>query len=130
MTSHLGNAPLYTQVEAALASEISTATLPPGSQVPPEERLIERFGVSRTTIRKAIENLVARGLVEIRRGKGTFVAPPKLTQELTALTGFVEDMIAAGRCLPGSCGAPESWAPPCPSSPQRRPLPPSNRARV
>nr|KIU68738.1 GntR family transcriptional regulator [Brucella anthropi] len=59
--------------------------------------MIERFGVSRTTVRKAIENLVARGLVEIRRGKGTFVAQPKVTQELTELTGFVEDMQALGR---------------------------------
>jgi GntR family transcriptional regulator len=92
-----GDNPLYTQVEAALALEISTSALAPGSQLPPEERLIERFSVSRTTVRKAIENLVARGLVEIRRGKGTFVAQPKITQELTALTGFVEDMKAHGR---------------------------------
>ncbi|MBN3796943.1 GntR family transcriptional regulator [Burkholderia sp. Ac-20392] len=97
MNSELGNAPLYTKVETALALEISTSVLPPGSQLPPEERLIERFGVSRTTVRKAIENLVARGLVEIRRGKGTFVAEPKITQELTELTGFVEDMHALGR---------------------------------
>ncbi len=40
---------------------------------------------------------MARGLVEIRRGKGTFVAHPKITQELTQLTGFVEDMEALGR---------------------------------
>ncbi|MDM4442874.1 GntR family transcriptional regulator, partial [Klebsiella oxytoca] len=81
---------------AALAAEISAATLPPGSQLPPEDRLIERFSVSRTTVRKAIENLVARGLVEIRCGKGTFVAQPKIIQELTELTGFVEDMQALG----------------------------------
>ncbi|MDM4442600.1 GntR family transcriptional regulator, partial [Klebsiella oxytoca] len=43
------------------------------------------------------ENLVARGLVEIRCGKGTFVAQPKIIQELTELTGFVEDMQALGR---------------------------------
>lgn len=80
-----------------MASEISDGTMPPGSQLPSEDRLIERFGFSRTTVRKAIENLVARGLVEIRRGKGTFVAEPKITQELTELTGFVEDMLALGR---------------------------------
>jgi GntR family transcriptional regulator len=56
-----------------------------------------RFGVSRTTVRKAVENLVARGLVEIRRGKGTFVTKPKIRQDLTQLSGFVEDMIALGR---------------------------------
>jgi GntR family transcriptional regulator len=40
---------------------------------------------------------VSRGLVEIRRGKGTFVAAPKITQELRELSGFVEDMHALGR---------------------------------
>ncbi|WP_140861395.1 GntR family transcriptional regulator [Myxococcus xanthus] len=89
--------PLYAKVEMTLASEIADAVLPPGSQLPSEDRLIERFGVSRTTVRKAIENLVVRGLVEIRRGRGTFVAQPKVIQELTELTGFVEDMQALGR---------------------------------
>ena len=89
--------PLYAQIEAALASDISGGALPPGSQLPTEERLIERFNASRITVRKAIENLVLRGQVEIRRGKGTFVTQPKISQELTELTGFVEDMQALGR---------------------------------
>jgi GntR family transcriptional regulator len=97
MNSEYEHSPLYAKVETALASDITDAILPPGSQLPPEDRLIERFSVSRTTVRKAIENLVARGLVEIRRGKGTFVAQPKVTQQLTDLTGFVEDMRALGR---------------------------------
>jgi GntR family transcriptional regulator len=58
---------------------------------------VERFKVSRTTVRKAVQNLVERGLVEVRRGKGTFVTQPKITQELTELTGFVEDMQTLGR---------------------------------
>ncbi len=90
-------APLYARVETALAAEIAAGSLPPGSQLPPEDRLVERFAVSRTTVRKAVEHLVARGLVEIRRGKGTFVTEPKLTQALTGLSGFVEDMVALGR---------------------------------
>lgn len=97
MSNEFEHGPLYAKVEAALAAEIATSMLSAGSQLPPEDRLIERFGVSRTTVRKAIENLVARGLVEIRRGKGTFVAQPRMTQELTELTGFVEDMQALGR---------------------------------
>src|SRR5690606_14120932 len=78
-------------------SDISALILPAGSQLPSEDRLVERFKVSRTTIRKAIENLGARGVVEIQRGKYTFVAQPKITQELTELTGFVEDMQTLGR---------------------------------
>jgi GntR family transcriptional regulator len=89
--------PLYAQVEAALAASIADGTLEPGAQLPPEDSLTERFGVSRTTIRQTVQNLARRGLVEIRRGKGTFVTEPKITQELTELSGFVEDMEALGR---------------------------------
>src|SRR5882757_2521533 len=89
--------PLYAQVEVVLAASIADGTLPPGSQLPSEDSLIERFAVSRTTIRKTIQNLANSGLIEIRRGKGTFVTQPKITQELTELSGFVEDMRALGR---------------------------------
>jgi len=89
--------PLYERVESALAAGIADGSLPQGTQLPPEDGLVDRFKVSRTTVRKAIQNLVERGLVEVRRGKGTFVAQPKITQELTELTGFVEDMQALGR---------------------------------
>jgi GntR family transcriptional regulator len=92
-----GAVPLYAQVEATLATDIGEGRLMPGSQLAPEASLSERFGVSRPTVRQAIQRLIQRGMVEIRRGKGTFVAAPKLTQPLTALTSFVEDMLAAGR---------------------------------
>jgi GntR family transcriptional regulator len=88
---------LYSRVETVLASEINDGDLKIGDQLPTEDILIARFEVSRITIRRAIQNLVGRGLVEIRRGKGTFVAAPKMTQELTELSGFVEDMHALGR---------------------------------
>src|SRR5215470_3928194 len=88
---------LYERVESVLAAGIADGSLPPETQLPAEERLIEQFKVSRTTVRKAIQNLIERGLVEVRRGKGTFVTQPKITQELTELTGFVEDMQALGR---------------------------------
>jgi GntR family transcriptional regulator len=89
--------PLYAQLESILAAEIGGGTFAPGSQLPNEEELVERYGVSRTTIRQTIQNLVRRGLIEIRRGKGTFVLQPKITQELTELSGFVEDMQSLGR---------------------------------
>jgi GntR family transcriptional regulator len=84
-------------VEAILASSIADGTFPPGSRLPNEDELVERFAVSRTTIRQTIQNLIRRGLIEIRRGKGTFVTQPKITQELTELSGFVEDMQSLGR---------------------------------
>src|SRR5262252_2968384 len=91
------NSLLYSRVETVLASEIADGDLRVGDQLPTEDSLISRFGVSRITVRRAIQNLVSRGLVEIRRGKGTFVAAPKITQELRELSGFVEDMHALGR---------------------------------
>jgi GntR family transcriptional regulator len=93
----MSGSPLYEHVQSVLAGDIADGSLRPETQLPTEDGLIERFKVSRTTVRKAIQNLVERGLVEVRRGKGTFVAQPKITQELTELTGFVEDMQALGR---------------------------------
>src|SRR5437879_2720952 len=58
---------LYEPIESVLAADIADGSLPPETQLPPEEGLIERFKVSRTTERKAIQNLIERGLVEVRR---------------------------------------------------------------
>jgi GntR family transcriptional regulator len=88
--------PLYAQLEAQIAAGIANGDFPVGTRLPTEDDLIKRFNVSRTTVRKAIQNLAGRALVEIRRGTGTFVTQPRITQELTELTGFVEDMQALG----------------------------------
>src|SRR3984957_4661595 len=93
----LNHLPLYAQVESVIIGRISSGSLPPGTRLPSEDELIQEHAVSRTTIRAAIQSLVQQGLVEIQRGKGTFVTQPKITQELTELTGFVEDMQALGR---------------------------------
>lgn len=89
--------PLYGKVEEVLASEIARGDLRPGDRLPSEDELLARFGVSRITIRRAIQNLIQRDVLEIRRGLGTFVLAPKILQELTKLTGFVEDMDTHGR---------------------------------
>jgi GntR family transcriptional regulator len=90
-------APLYSLVERDLAEAIQQGSMAPGAQLPAEEELCRRYGVSRTTVRKAVEELGRRGLIEIRRGKGTFVCGQRIVQELSWLTGFVEDMVALGR---------------------------------
>lgn len=89
--------PLYAQVEASLAASIQNNMRKPGDQLPTENDLMQQFGVSRPTIRQAIQNLANRGFVEIRRGKGTFATLPKMTQPLLSLSGFVEDMEMQGR---------------------------------
>ncbi len=93
----LSPVPLHAQVEGLLLRGIADGDLPSGSQLPSEDDLVKRYAVSRTTIRTAVQSLIARGLVEIRRGKGTYVTQPIIAQELTELTGFVEDMQALGR---------------------------------
>ena len=63
---------------------------PPGSKLPNENELSEAVGVSRTTLREAISFLVAQGVLDIQRGKGTFVAGdlPAPGVDLTALAGI------------------------------------------
>jgi GntR family transcriptional regulator len=93
----MSSATLYTKVEETIAAEIADGQYRPGDQLPAEDELLQRFEVSRITVRRAIQNLVQRGLLEIRRGLGTFVLEPRIEAELTKLSGFVEDMNAAGR---------------------------------
>jgi GntR family transcriptional regulator len=88
---------LYARIEETIATEIAQGEYRPGDQLPTEDELLRRFQVSRITVRRAIQNLVRRGLLEIRRGLGTFVLAPRIEAELTKLTGFVEDMKSVGR---------------------------------
>src|SRR5580698_3338424 len=88
---------LYAVIEETIAAEIAQGDYRPGDQLPTEDELLQRFQVSRITVRRAIQNLVSRGLLEIRRGLGTFVLAPRIEAELTKLTGFVEDMQSVGR---------------------------------
>ncbi len=74
--------------------------LAPGSAVPTERELAERFATSRTTVRQAIAELVIDGRVERVQGSGTFVAQPKL-MHVRQLTSFSQDLEALGR-RPGS----------------------------
>jgi len=86
--------PLYVQVRETLRGEYSQ--LPPRTAIPTELELIERFGVSRITLRKAVDDLVIDGLLERRQGKGTFTSIPKLTHELNAISSWTEQLRALG----------------------------------
>src|SRR5437660_371100 len=88
--------PLYQQVYEILLEEIVSGRLSAGRRVATEFELMKRFGVSRTTVRQTIARLRKEELVSVHRGKGTFVGAGKIEPELSALTGFVEDMQALG----------------------------------
>lgn len=66
--------PMYQQIASELRDQIESGALEPGSQLPTELDLREKFQASRNTIRDAIKRLTALGLVETRAGQGTFVA--------------------------------------------------------
>src|SRR5262249_11378109 len=71
-----------------------------GQAIPSERQLSQDFGVSRLTIRAALDDLVREGHLVRRRGAGTFVSEPKIAQELT-MSSFTDDIRARGM-TPGS----------------------------
>src|SRR5947199_363357 len=87
--------PLYYQLRQALLEEIRRNDLKAGDQLPTELDIERRFQVSKSTIRQAISDLVADGIVERIQGKGTFVAAPKI-RHIPMLTSFKENMLSQG----------------------------------
>jgi len=89
--------PLYQQVIDAMAEFIEGNHLEPDYQLPGEAELCRMFDVSRTVIRQALQELEYKGLIYRTKGKGTFVARPKIHEGLfQELTGFYQDMEARG----------------------------------
>ncbi len=93
-----GGQPKYRQLRAALAALIRG--LPAGSPVPTERELCLSYGVSRSTVRQALQQLELEQRIYRRQGKGTFVAQAKIEQPLE-LTSHTEGMRARG-IIPGS----------------------------
>ncbi len=65
----------HLQISRAIEQEIADGVLPPGAQLPTEAQLMERFGVSRITVRRALQGLTQEGTLIARQGSGTFVNP-------------------------------------------------------
>jgi DNA-binding GntR family transcriptional regulator len=89
--------PKYFTVKEALLAEISAGNWPPGALVPSEPELCQQFGVSRTTIRRAVSELSAEGRLSVVQGRGTFVATPKLEERFVQRAfGLYEDLERRG----------------------------------
>jgi GntR family transcriptional regulator len=91
-----GHAPLYQQLQRALRRAINDKRLAADDALPAERDIAEALGVSRVTVRKAIDALVTEGLVTRRQGAGTFVAT-RVEKSFSKLSSFTEDMISRGR---------------------------------
>ena len=94
--SEQSRAPLYQQLQRALREAIADSRLSADEALPPERDLAEEFGVSRITVRKALDALVSEGLLIRRQGAGTFVAG-RVEKSFSKLSSFSEDMISRGR---------------------------------
>lgn len=88
--------PLWLQVEDAIVRAISAGRLKPGEQLPGEHQLAEELGIHRHTVRRAIESLGGRGLLEVRRGRGTFVAARPIAYRVGGHSRFTGNIEAAG----------------------------------
>ncbi|MCX2699034.1 MULTISPECIES: GntR family transcriptional regulator [Brucella/Ochrobactrum group] len=89
--------PLYEQVRRAIMTGIETGQFPVGSFLPAEPELMSLYGVSRITLRRAIGDLCAEGLLQRQQGRGTVIMPRKVRQTLISLSGFSETMDGLGR---------------------------------
>lgn len=94
MSEHQQKIPRYVDVANVLEGEIGE--LAPNSLLSTEEQLARRFGVSRVTIRAALELLENSGLVSRLRGRGTVVSPKKVTRTFSPLRSFEQDMARQG----------------------------------
>ena len=89
-----GPRPKHAQL-SDLLGEIAVNELGPDAAIPSERELMTTYDVSRATVRKAIESLIADGLLQRIHGKGTFVARPRLESRLH-LASFSQDMRRRG----------------------------------
>jgi GntR family transcriptional regulator len=93
--------PLWAQIEHAIRNQMESGQYPIGSRLPSEPDLCQMFGVSRMTVRQAVQQLVDEGRLVRGRGRGTFVARPPLQREINSqyLDGFFATLTARGHTV-------------------------------
>ena len=88
--------PLWHQVEQSIRAAIDSGTWKSGARIPGEDQLTDLLGVSRITVRHALANLEAAGILRREHGRGTFVRSARLVAGTRALTSFSEEMAVLG----------------------------------
>lgn len=84
--------PLHTQVRNEIRTAIQTNKLKQGERLPSERELVDRYNISRLTVRAALIDLEREGLIYSKPGKGWYVSSSIIDQQLMQLSGFTEDM--------------------------------------
>ena len=92
-----GLVPRYYQLKEILGKRIQTGEFRPEDQFPTDEHLCDEYGLSRGTVRRAIDILVEEGRLRREQGRGTFVTVPQLTPIFFHLSSFDEEMRQRGR---------------------------------
>lgn len=100
--------PLYHQLAERLFSEIREGRYAPGSKLPSEHELAETFKLGRPTVRQATASLIQRGLLERRRGSGTYVRSVPAAVDLFGLHGTLTSFEAHGITLASDVGKPRT----------------------
>lgn len=96
MLDFSGRTQLYFQLYDILLKEITNGKYKAGELLPTENDLIEQYGISRVTVRKAMDLLQQDGLIVKKRGYGTYVCPKKMEQNMKKVMHFSEEMEQRG----------------------------------
>ncbi|WP_052345739.1 GntR family transcriptional regulator [Paucisalibacillus sp. EB02] len=89
--------PLYYQLIEVIKRDIKNGVYKAGDMIPPERELINIYGISRTPVRQALNELVTEGILKREHGRGTFVAEKKIEQTfLESLSNFQDEMESKG----------------------------------
>lgn len=113
--SEHSNRPLYRHISEIISEFIKSKQFPPGTLMPAESELMTIFGVSRTTIRQAVQQLVSNGMAKKIQGKGTFVVEPKSRGQVRFFSSIerwlaVQGLNVQNQLLTNDVGMPPDWA--------------------
>ncbi len=91
------NIPVYIQIHNKIKKEIENGKWKVGDRLPSERELAQLFGVSRMTLRQAIQNLADEGILDRKIGSGTYVANKKVQEKMSGTTSFTAIMLSQNR---------------------------------
>lgn len=93
---HDDSTPLYKQLVEVLRQQIEEGKIKPEQPIPSERLLCKKYRISRITVRQAISELIANGLIYKKQGKGTYVSPKKVNQGLVRFVNFAQTVLELG----------------------------------